>query len=111
MTGTFTLAIKQKKDKISTVSAEGGYAVETAVKSPVISWSVCNNCWIRSFISHQADESQIKQAYRKLAKRYHPDLNPGNPEAEAKFEDIVEAYETLGDLAKRRKYDANMIQI
>ena len=45
-----------------------------------------------------------------MAKRYHPDLNPGNPEAEAKFEDIVEGYETLGDPAKRRKYDANMIQ-
>ena len=61
-------------------------------------------------IPHQADESQIKQAYRKLAKRYHPDLNPDNPEAEARFKDIVEAYETLGDPAKRRKYDANMIQ-
>lgn len=60
-------------------------------------------------VPQQADESQIKQAYRKLAKRYHPDLNPDNPEAEAKFKDIVEAYETLGDPAKRRKYDANMI--
>ncbi len=61
-------------------------------------------------IPQQADESQIKQAYRKLAKRYHPDLNPDNPEAEAKFKDIVEAYEILGDPAKRKKYDANMIQ-
>ncbi|MDE5698991.1 MAG: DnaJ domain-containing protein [Lachnospiraceae bacterium] len=60
-------------------------------------------------IPQQADESQIKQAYRKLAKRYHPDLNPDNPEAEARFKDIVEAYETLSDPAKRRKYDANMI--
>jgi len=61
-------------------------------------------------IPHQADESQIKQAYRKLAKRYYPDLNPYNPETEARFKDIVEAYETLGDPAKCRKYDANMIQ-
>ncbi len=61
-------------------------------------------------VPHQADGSQIKQAYRKLAKRYHPDLNPDNPETEARFKDIVEAYETLGDPAKRRKYDANMIQ-
>ena len=53
-------------------------------------------------VPHQADGSQIKQAY--------PDLNPDNPEAEARFKDIVEAYETLGDPAKRRKYDANMIQ-
>ncbi len=61
-------------------------------------------------VPHQADESQIKQAYRKLAKRYHPDLNPDNPEAEARFKDIVEAYETLGDPAKRRKckYDTSV---
>lgn len=56
-------------------------------------------------ILEQADEEQIKQAYRKLAKKYHPDLNPNNPEAEAKFKDVVEAYETLGDAEKRRKYD------
>lgn len=56
-------------------------------------------------ISEQADEEQIKQAYRKLAKKYHPDLNPDNPEAEAKFKDVVEAYETLGDAEKRKKYD------
>lgn len=41
-------------------------------------------------ILRQADEGQIKQAYRMLAKKYHPDLNPGNPEAEARFKDIVE---------------------
>lgn len=56
-------------------------------------------------IPEQADEEQIKQAYRKLAKKYHPDLNPDDPEAEAKFKDIVEAYETLGDAKKRKKYD------
>ena len=56
-------------------------------------------------VSEQADEGQIKQAYRKLAKKYHPDLNPDNPEAEAKFKDVVEAYETLGDAEKRKKYD------
>ncbi|MBO5056005.1 MAG: J domain-containing protein [Lachnospiraceae bacterium] len=56
-------------------------------------------------IEQQADEEQIKQAYRKLAKKYHPDLNPDNPEAEEKFKNIVEAYETLGDAAKRKEYD------
>lgn len=61
-------------------------------------------------ISQQADDSQIKQAYRKLAKKYHPDLNPDNPAAEAKFKDIVEAYETLSDPGKRKKYDATLIQ-
>lgn len=61
-------------------------------------------------IPQQADENRIKQAYRKLAKRYHPDLNPDNPEAEAKFKDIVEAYETLSDPAKRKKYDITLMQ-
>lgn len=56
-------------------------------------------------ITEQADEDQIRQAYRKLAKKYHPDINPGNPEAEEKFKDIVEAYEVLGDATKRKAYD------
>ena len=57
-------------------------------------------------INEQANDEQIKQAYRKLAKKYHPDLNPGNHEAEEKFKDVVEAYEVLGDAAKRKEYDA-----
>lgn len=56
-------------------------------------------------VSEQAEEEQIKQAYRKLAKKYHPDLNPNSPEAEEKFKNIVEAYETLGDAGKRKVYD------
>ena len=56
-------------------------------------------------VPENAGEEQIKQSYRKLAKKYHPDLNPDNPEAEARFKDIVEAYETLGDAKKRKAYD------
>ena len=58
-------------------------------------------------INEKADAEQIKQVYRRLAKKYHPDLNPDNSEAEAKFKDIVEAYETLGDAQKRHEYDLN----
>ena len=57
-------------------------------------------------VPQDADEGQIKRAYRKKAKQYHPDLNPGNAEAEAKFKNIVEAYEVLGNAEKRRQYDA-----
>ncbi|MDE7200095.1 MAG: DnaJ domain-containing protein [Lachnospiraceae bacterium] len=56
-------------------------------------------------VPRDADEEQIKRAYRKKAKQYHPDLNPGNAEAEAKFKEIVEAYEVLGNAEKREAYD------
>lgn len=57
-------------------------------------------------ITEQADEEQIKQAYRRLAKKYHPDLNQGNPEAEEKFKNIAKAYEVLGDATMRKAYDS-----
>ncbi len=52
-----------------------------------------------------ASEDEIKKAYRKLAKQYHPDLNPGSKEAEAKFKEVNEAYEVLSDSGKRARYD------
>ena len=52
-----------------------------------------------------ATDEEIKKAYRKLAKKYHPDLNPGDKEAEAQFKAAGEAYEILGDKEKRAKYD------
>jgi curved DNA-binding protein len=56
-------------------------------------------------IDKKASESEIKKAFRKLARQYHPDLNPGDRVAEAKFKEINEAYEVLSDLDKRKKYD------
>lgn len=56
-------------------------------------------------VSEQAGAEEIKQAYRRKAKKYHPDRNPDNPEAEAKFKDIAKAYEILGNSEKRKKYD------
>ena len=52
-----------------------------------------------------ASDSEIKSAYRKLAKKYHPDMNPGDKEAEAKFKEASEAYAILSDADKRRQYD------
>ncbi len=56
-------------------------------------------------VPKDADEAAIKKAYRVLAKKYHPDANPGDKEAEAKFKEASEAYAVLSDPEKRRKYD------
>ena len=56
-------------------------------------------------LSKGAGEAEIKKAYRTLAKKYHPDMNPGDKEAEAKFKEINEAYAVLSDPDKKAKYD------
>src|SRR6058998_3123727 len=56
-------------------------------------------------VAKTATDKEIKQAYRKLARKHHPDVNPGDKAAETRFKDINEAYEVLGDSAKRKKYD------
>src|SRR5687767_11888541 len=57
-------------------------------------------------LQHGASESEIKRAYRRLARRFHPDINPGDRMAEARFRQILDAYETLIDPDRRSRYDS-----
>src|SRR5262245_46390187 len=56
-------------------------------------------------VARDADAETIRKAYRKLARRHHPDVNPGDHAAEEKFKDITRAYDVLSDAEKRRNYD------
>jgi molecular chaperone DnaJ len=56
-------------------------------------------------VSRSASEKEIKQAFRRLARKYHPDVNPGDKSAEERFKQVSEAYEVLSDKEKRKKYD------
>ena len=56
-------------------------------------------------VGRKASQKEIRQAYRKLARKYHPDLNPGDKSAEEKFKQVQEAYDVLSDTKKRQMYD------
>lgn len=63
------------------------------------------DCYEVLGIDRNADDNMVKRAYRKLAKKYHPDMNPGNKQAEQKFKEVTDAYNILSDPEKRRTYD------
>ena len=56
-------------------------------------------------VKRGASEKDLKSAYRKLARKYHPDVNPGDKSAEDRFKQVSEAYDVLGDKKKRAQYD------
>src|ERR1700732_7632 len=56
-------------------------------------------------VSREADADEIRKAYRKLARKYHPDLNPGDKAAEERFKEVQEAYDILSEPKKRQMYD------
>src|SRR5580698_4468710 len=56
-------------------------------------------------VPRKAPQKEIRQAYRKLARKYHPDLNPGDKSSEEKFKQVQEAYDVLSDAKKRQMYD------
>src|SRR5215831_5450658 len=56
-------------------------------------------------VPRKADTEEIRKAYRKLARKYHPDLNPGDKSAEERFKNVQEAYDVLSDSKKRQMYD------
>ena len=56
-------------------------------------------------VSKSATDDEIKKAYRSLAKKYHPDMNPGDKEAEEKFKEVNQAYAVLSDAEKKARYD------
>src|SRR6267378_5593944 len=56
-------------------------------------------------VKRDASEDEIKKAYRKLARQYHPDRNPGDKQAESRFKEVQEAYDVLSDKSKRSNYD------
>ncbi|MBI1983101.1 MAG: J domain-containing protein, partial [Acidobacteria bacterium] len=56
-------------------------------------------------VDHNAKPEQIRKAYRRLARKHHPDVNPGNKGAEEKFKEVQEAYDVLSDERKRKIYD------
>lgn len=84
-------------------------ALRTAPSTPHAARRTDMDLYILLGIEREASDADIKKAYRRLARRLHPDINPGDREAAARFKQILAAYETLIDPDRRRRYDTGML--
>lgn len=79
--------------------------IKGAAPVAVVEESVATDYYKTLGVARTADGSEIKKAYRKLARKFHPDVNPGNEDAEGKFKEIQEAYAVLSDSKRKKQYD------
>jgi len=108
LSGDWEEAVRELKGVQEASSSEPGIAQEIRSAELELKKSKRKDYYKILGVEKDASESDIKKAYRKLAIVHHPDKNPDDETAEARFKDIAEAYETLSDPGKRQRYDSGV---